>query len=269
VPFSLEFLGRFPLFISGSCGFSNCPFDVSLGNISSATPFRVCPTRLCFSCTIRCRSFLDGRVLGFQDILARPSGFFFQIRLSPTRTDAAAHCPVPLARLPPAASILNSLDAETNRKLWEMWQEGLSVPISLPQTLPTLRMLLIWDNLRGHYTTDMVLWLFEHGIMPLYTPLGGSWLNMAESMQRILFQRGLAGQCPESTTEIISSLEAVARAWNQEPSPFEWGGKRAARRQRSRQRKHALGGSGAYTHRPIHRRPTIIQNWQRSCQTTH
>jgi len=28
--------------------------------------------------------------------------------------------------------------------------------------------------------------LFEHGIMPLYTPLSGSWLNMTESIQRIL-----------------------------------------------------------------------------------
>jgi hypothetical protein len=148
-------------------------------------------------------------------------------------------------------------------------QEGLSLPITLPQNLPTLRILLIWDNLRGHYTTEMILWLFEHGIMPLYTPLGGSWLNMAESMQRILFQRGLAGQYPESPTEIISSLEAVARAWNQDPTPFEWGGKRAARRQRSRQRRHALGGSGAYTRRPIRRRATLIQEWQRSCQTTH
>ncbi len=161
------------------------------------------------------------------------------------------------------------LDAETNRQLWEMWQEGLSLPITLPQNLPTLRMLLIWDNLRGHYTTDMVLWLFEQGIMPLYTPLGGSWLNMAESMQRILFQRGLAGQYPESSPEIISSLEAVARAWNQDPTPFEWGGKRAARRQRSRQRRHALGGSGAYTRRPIRRKSTLIQQWQCSCQTTH
>jgi hypothetical protein len=26
-----------------------------------------------------------------------------------------------------------------------------------------------------------VLWLVAHGIMPLYTPLSGSWLNMAEA----------------------------------------------------------------------------------------
>lgn len=170
-----------------------------------------------------------------------------------------------LQTLPPP----KELDAETNRKLWEMWQQGLSLPITLPKSLPPLQMLLIWDNLRGHYTTEMLLWLFDHGVMPLYTPLGGSWLNMAESMQRILFQRGLAGQYPESPTEIISSVEAVARAWNQHPTPFEWGGKRAARRQRSRQRRHALGGSGAYTRRPLRRNPTIIQKWQLSCQTTH
>ena len=50
------------------------------------------------------------------------------------------------------------LDTETNRKLWEMWQEGLSLPITLPHNLPALRMLLIWDNLRGHYTIDMQSW---------------------------------------------------------------------------------------------------------------
>ena len=164
---------------------------------------------------------------------------------------------------------LKELDAETNRKLWEMWQEGLSVPISLPQTLPALRMLLIWDNLRGHLTTDMVLWLFEHGILPLYTPLGGSWLNMAESMQRILFQRGLAGSV--SRVDHRNYLFVGSRCSRLEPGTniFRVGGKRAARRQRSRQRRHALGGSGAYSHRPLHRRATIIQNWQRSCQTTH
>ena len=47
----------------------------------------------------------------------------------------------------------------------------------------------MWDNLAGHKTPEMVLWLCRHGIMPLYTPLGGSWLNMAESIRRILKRR--------------------------------------------------------------------------------
>ena len=146
------------------------------------------------------------------------------------------------------------LSPEENRRCWERWQEGLSVPITLPQELPPLRMLLVWDNLTGHYTVDFVLWLFEHGIMPLFTPLSGSYLNMAESIQRILKRRALDGQHPQTPEQIIAWLEATARGWNREPTPFVWGGKRQARRQRARQRRHALGGSGAYTRNPLRRR---------------
>jgi hypothetical protein len=31
--------------------------------------------------------------------------------------------------------------------------------------------LVVMDNLAGHQTPEFVLWLFTHGIMPLYTPL--------------------------------------------------------------------------------------------------
>ncbi len=81
--------------------------------------------------------------------------------------------------------------------------------------------------------------------MVLYTPLSGSWLNMAESIQRILGRRALDGQHPETTDQIIAWLEATARGWNAHPTPFVWGGKRAARRARARERRHALAGSGA------------------------
>ncbi len=161
------------------------------------------------------------------------------------------------------------LDPDTNRKLWTCWQEGLSQRITLPEQLPALRMLLIWDNLKGHHTPEMVLWLFEHGVMPLYTPVGGSWLNMAESIQRILVRRALEGQNPQSPAEIIAWLEAIGRGWNEDPTPFEWGGKRAARRERSRNRRHALGGSGACSRRPIRATANLVRKWQSSCQLTH
>jgi len=162
------------------------------------------------------------------------------------------------------------LDPKTNRTLWECWCTGLDDPPPLPDDLPPLRILLIWDNLKGHKTPSFVNWLIQHGIMPLYTPLGGSWLNMTESIQRILQRRALAGQHPATPDEIISWLEAVAHAWNRNPTPFEWGGKRAERRARSRQRRHTLGGSGACTRRPIRRpRRTIIEQWRSSCQMTH
>lgn len=170
-----------------------------------------------------------------------------------------------VATLPPAVE----LSMEENRKLWQSWQEGLQVKITLRADPVPLRMLLVMDNLAGHKTPEMVLWLFDHGIMPLYTPLSGSWLNMAESIQRIIKRRALECQHKETADEIISGLEATVRGWNREPTPFEWGGRRAARRERSRARRHALGGSGACTQRAIRRVPTPTQQWQRACQTTH
>jgi hypothetical protein len=138
-----------------------------------------------------------------------------------------------------------------NQRQWERWQDGLSIRITLPAQLPPLRLLLIWDNLTGHLTPSMVLSLFAHGIMPLYTPLGGSWLNMAESIQRILKRRALDGRHPQTTDEIITWLEATARGWNADPTPFVWGGKRQARRQRARQRRHHVSGSGACSERTL------------------
>jgi hypothetical protein len=109
--------------------------------------------------------------------------------------------------------------------------------------LPPLRLLLVWDNLAGHLSWAMVRWLFEHGVMPLYTPISGSWLNMAESVQRIVVRRALAGQHPQSAREVIAWLEETVAGWNAAPTPFVWDGKRRERRQRARQRR--LGGSGA------------------------
>ena len=160
-------------------------------------------------------------------------------------------------------------DPQANRARWERWFEGLSVRPTLPTTLPAPRLLLVLDNLKGHKSAALVNWFYSHGIIPLYTPLGGSWLNMAESMQRILERRALDGQHPTSPTEIIDWLEAAARGWNRDPTPFEWGGKRALRRARSRQRRHALGGSGACTRRPIRRNKSILAKWQATCQVTH
>ena len=159
------------------------------------------------------------------------------------------------------------LDPDTIRRQWQRWQAGLTVHFTLPKALPPLRMLLVLDNLSGHKTPHFVLWLVAHGVMPLYTPLGASWLNMTESIQGILAWRALAGQHPQSPDEIISWFEAVARHWNEAPTSFEWAGKRAARRNRSRQRRHMLARSGASTRRAVRR--TKIEKWRQSCQVTH
>ncbi len=120
-------------------------------------------------------------------------------------------------------------------------------------------MLLVQDNLAGHKSSNFVEWCFQNGIALLYTPLGGSWLNMAESIQGIIERRALSGQHPQTPEEIIKWLEATARGWNQNPTPFVWGGKRAARRDRARKRRQALAGSGACVRRIRHRTPLIAK----------
>lgn len=149
-----------------------------------------------------------------------------------------------------------TLSMQENRRCWERWQEGLSVRITLPDILPPLRMLLVLDNLAGHLTPALVRWFFAQGIMPLSTPLGGSWLKMAESIQRILTRRAWEGHHPQTPEEIIGWLEATADGWNRALTSFVWGGKRHARRARARQRRHAVGGSAAYTELPL--------NWERA-----
>ncbi len=113
-----------------------------------------------------------------------------------------------IAALPPLDKVPHAAE---NRTAWGRWQDGLSIRFTLLEELPPLQMLLIFDNLAGHKTATFVCWLMAHGIMPLYTPISGSWLNMAESIQRILVSRALAGQHPENPAQLIAWLEAGSR----------------------------------------------------------
>ena len=133
------------------------------------------------------------------------------------------------------------LPPEKERPLCARWETWLGHPPRTPK--PPLRIVLVLDNLAGHKSYDLIEWFFAHGVMPLYTPLGGSWLNMAESLQRIIVRRALAGQHPTSAQEIIDWLEQTVDGWNQKPTPFVWNGKRRRRRERARLRR--LGGSVA------------------------
>ena len=165
-----------------------------------------------------------------------------------------AAVPAVLATLPEPAPLVDAEDVQATRARWTRWQTGRRVRITLPADLPRLRMLLVWDTLTGHPTPELLRWLFAQGVLVLYTPLSGSWRNRAESLQRLLVRRALAGQHPQTTQQISDALEASAQVWNSDPTPFVWGGRRATRRVRARQRRHALGGSGAYSARSFRSR---------------
>jgi hypothetical protein len=109
--------------------------------------------------------------------------------------------------------------------------------------LPPLRMMLVWDTLAGHLSADRVRWFCDHGVMPLSTPSGGSWLNRAASVQRMRVRRALRGQHPQHAQDIIDWLEQTGAGWNQKPTPCVWNGTRRRRRERARLRR--VGGSAA------------------------
>jgi len=161
--------------------------------------------------------------------------------------------------LPPVpAPAVGDAPGEAASAFWTAWttwgwtSERLEQYAACPARAVAL--LLVLDNLKGHYTKAFVAWCLERGIAPLYTPVGSSWLNMAEAIQRLLVRRALDGQHYRTATELMAALAAVVRGWNRAPTPFLWGGKRQERRRRTRERRHPLGGACVYTRRPVTRR---------------
>ena len=116
-----------------------------------------------------------------------------------------------------------------------------------------MRLILIWDNLAGHYTPEMVDWCGSEAsffYIRLWAVPGSTW---PKPFSASWYGARLCGQHPQSAEQIMEWLSATVRGWNADPTPFEWHGKRWQRRQRFRER-HKLGGSRAFTRRPIRRR---------------
>jgi hypothetical protein len=133
---------------------------------------------------------------------------------------------------------------------WE-WRERALWALDTPQ-----RRRLVWDNLKGHYTPERLDWSAARGVWPLFTPLGGSWLNLAESVQRLVVRRALAGQRPRIQESTMTWLREAMAGWNEHPTPFVWSGLRAARRLRAPDRRPAVARSGGCTRRP---RPQVCR----------
>ena len=146
------------------------------------------------------------------------------------------------------------------------WQDWDIYPAAdqLDRFFPPVRMLLIWDNLAGHKSHSMVQWCAEHGILLLSTPNAGSWLNMAESVQRLIKRRALQGYHTYDVEILKQWLTDAVAGWNRHPTPFIWGGKRHARRDRAYARRHRVGGSGATAACIIPRRLRSVRYYRRA-----
>jgi transposase len=145
---------------------------------------------------------------------------------------------------------------------WQDW-DPFPAASQLDRMYPPLRMLLILDNLAGHYSRDWVSWCHEHGIGLLYTPCAGSWLNMAESVQRIILRRAMEGHHIYDVEILKDWLVDTIEGWNRHPTPFIWGGKRHTRRDRAYARRHRQGGSGATTQYVLPRRIRSVRYYRR------
>ncbi len=69
--------------------------------------------------------------------------------------------------------------------------------------------------------------------------------------------------------QIALDPETAARAWNQQPTPFLWNGKRRQRRRKRPGEEHAIGGSGAHTRHPVSSHRRRRPEWHTPRQVTH
>ncbi len=145
---------------------------------------------------------------------------------------------------------------EAERPALARWETWLGPSRYGPLPMPPLRLILVWDNLAGHLSAELVRWLFAHGVLPLYTPLSGSWLNMAESVQRILARRALAGQHPQTPAEIHHLVGGNRGRLEPAPHPLRLG-------------RHAPGTAAARQAATFGRLRRRLAQWRLNSRMTH
>lgn len=82
---------------------------------------------------------------------------------------------------------------------------------------------VVLDNSSTHNTEEVGAWLREHPRVQFhYTPTSASWLNQIEGFFGILAKQSLSVTDFRSTRALQDHLVAYLRAWNKNPTPFEW-----------------------------------------------
>jgi transposase len=88
---------------------------------------------------------------------------------------------------------------------------------------PRKKLHVILDNSASHGTADVQDWLRKHPRVQFhYTPTSASWLNQVEGWFGILAKQSLFLTDFKSKRALRDHLRAYLRAWNRNPTPFEW-----------------------------------------------
>jgi transposase len=82
---------------------------------------------------------------------------------------------------------------------------------------------VVLDNSSTHNTEEVRAWRAAHPRVQFhYTPTSASWLNQIEGFFGILTKQSLSVTDFPSTRALQDHLRAYLRAWNKNPTPFEW-----------------------------------------------
>lgn len=91
------------------------------------------------------------------------------------------------------------------------------------RTYPDQELHVILDNSSTHRTEEIRAWLqTQPRIHFHYTPTSASWLNQIEGFFGILAKQSLSITDFASKRALQEHLVAYLRAWNKNPTPFEW-----------------------------------------------
>src|SRR3954468_19623746 len=88
---------------------------------------------------------------------------------------------------------------------------------------PDRELHVILDNSSTHSTPDVQAWLATNANVRFhYTPTSASWLNQVEGFFGILGKQSLSISNFPSKRALVEHIAAYMRAWNLNPTAFEW-----------------------------------------------
>ena len=99
----------------------------------------------------------------------------------------------------------------------------LSFMKKVARQYPGRELHVILDNSSTHSTPDVQAWLVANpNVRFHYTPTSASWLNQVEGFFGILGKQSLSISNFPSKGALVAHIAAYMRAWNTNPTAFEW-----------------------------------------------